>query len=1037
MLRSNQSTAQFRNEPQFARLFSEASEEGTMKPKSSACRIGYLLMPFVPLILLASCVAPISNKPPAAATPAFTPGGGISASSQTVTISDATIGATIHFTSDGSTPTASSPTYSGPNTVSVTETIQAIAVANGYTNSAVATATYTINIPVAATPTFSPSGGTFTAAQSITISDTTAGAMIYYSTNGTTPTTPYTGPIMVSNSENITAIAVASGYTNSAVASATYTINIPVAATPTFFPSGGTYTSAQSVTISDATPGAAIYYGLNGAAPSTLYIGPLKVSSSATVTAIAEASGYINSAPASTSFTINIPTAAAPTFSPPAGTFTAAQSVSIADTTPGATIYYGLSGAAPTTLYVGLITVSSTETITAIAVASGYTNSATASATYTINIPVTATPTFSPLAGTFTSAQSVTISDTTPGAAIYYGINGATPTTPYNGPINVSNTETVTAIAVAAGYTNSAVASSTYTINVPVVATPTFSLPTGIYVPMQAVIISDSTVNASIHFTTDGSTPTVSSFTYTGPFTVSSSETITAIAVASGYTNSTPSSATYTIYGVANLQTGTVYWGADGHRDKAGPYTSASLQQQIADLQKVFGTEPDTIFYRAWDDIVACGCESDITTLQTAGIIPIVGVITYPDDDPPCDGIASGWNNFISHPASGMTPEQTAYAWAYCTASQAVQAAPTNIYWYVGNTDDWAGSSPIAEECLSDGMAASDWNSPSVTSYPVYRGAMAGAIKAINDYNPSAKIIQGASGWTVGLSAALAADLENYVANGKSISLGWDYSSVHWATDVVAGTQYWTCNHPQYSGTMSFPDDFYDQPEGTAVDLYTLNYASGKPLFFDEFSSGDGNNSANDVAAGAASARLMENLLSHSIAAPTERGVVGGTYYELYQDASTAGSDRYLYYGVANIAPQGTAVIDWLASSQNASNQNPSTNTGPKFSLTGTTVTISSPGSTSNNTSTITVSPANGFTGSVAFTCEVWSSSPNAYVPATPSCSVSSATITGSTAVTGMLSVNTTAAPIGNYVVTVTGTGGGTTSDTTVNLRVN
>ena len=138
-----------------------------------------------------------------------------------MSISDATSGATIYYTTNGTTPTTSSTRYTGPITVSSTETLEAIAAATG-DPSAVASATYTIT-PTVSTPAFSPAAGTYTSAQSVTISDATSGATIYYTTNGTTPTTSstkYTGPITVSSTETLEAIAVATGDTNSAVASA-------------------------------------------------------------------------------------------------------------------------------------------------------------------------------------------------------------------------------------------------------------------------------------------------------------------------------------------------------------------------------------------------------------------------------------------------------------------------------------------------------------------------------------------------------------------------------------------------------------------------------------------------------------------------------------------------------------------------------------------------------------------------------------------------------------------------------------------------
>jgi hypothetical protein len=91
------------------------------------------------------------------APPTFSPGGGTYSGSVTVTISDATSGATIHYTTDGSTPTTSSAVYSGALTFTQTTTLKAMAAASGMTNSAVASATYTIQQPSLTSLTLNPS----------------------------------------------------------------------------------------------------------------------------------------------------------------------------------------------------------------------------------------------------------------------------------------------------------------------------------------------------------------------------------------------------------------------------------------------------------------------------------------------------------------------------------------------------------------------------------------------------------------------------------------------------------------------------------------------------------------------------------------------------------------------------------------------------------------------------------------------------------------------------------------------------------------
>ena len=152
---------------------------------------------------------------------------GRTTSRRSVTLSVATSGATIHYTTDGTTPTASSPVYGGPISVTRSTTIRAIAVASGMTDSAVASATYTLQ---AAAPTFNPPGGSYLLPQFVQLSSASPNVTIYYTTDGSTPTTSstrYTGSILVLRTTTIRAIAVASGWSQSAVASATYSMLLP------------------------------------------------------------------------------------------------------------------------------------------------------------------------------------------------------------------------------------------------------------------------------------------------------------------------------------------------------------------------------------------------------------------------------------------------------------------------------------------------------------------------------------------------------------------------------------------------------------------------------------------------------------------------------------------------------------------------------------------------------------------------------------------------------------------------------------------
>ena len=174
----------------------------------------------------------------------------------------------MYYTTDGSTPTTSSSNYTTTIPVTKNTTISAITTAYGYLNSPVSSGNFQIQGP---TPTFSPSAGTYYGTQNVTISDTTTGATIYYTTNNTIPSvssTPCSNPcsLTVSATSTIRAIASGGGYAGSNVAVSSYTIS---ASAPTFSPSAGTYYAPQTITISDATPGTTIYYTKNNTFPST------------------------------------------------------------------------------------------------------------------------------------------------------------------------------------------------------------------------------------------------------------------------------------------------------------------------------------------------------------------------------------------------------------------------------------------------------------------------------------------------------------------------------------------------------------------------------------------------------------------------------------------------------------------------------------------------------------------------------------------------------------------------------------------------
>ncbi|MFS0557943.1 MULTISPECIES: chitobiase/beta-hexosaminidase C-terminal domain-containing protein, partial [unclassified Brevibacillus] len=166
--------------------------------------------------------------PDQVAKPVADPSGRAVLSGTKVTLSTPTEGATIYYTTDGSTPSRSSVEYTGPIEVTSEITIKAIAVKEGMLDSEVMEEHYTILLPdQVAKPVADPSGGVVPSGTKVTLSSSTEGATVYYTTDGTAPTgssIKYTAPIEVTSEMVIKAIAVKAGMLDSEVMEEQYTI---------------------------------------------------------------------------------------------------------------------------------------------------------------------------------------------------------------------------------------------------------------------------------------------------------------------------------------------------------------------------------------------------------------------------------------------------------------------------------------------------------------------------------------------------------------------------------------------------------------------------------------------------------------------------------------------------------------------------------------------------------------------------------------------------------------------------------------------
>ena len=309
----------------------------------------------------------------------------------------------IYYTTDGRSPDTNSSFYSDSDPIMINNTMTVSAVAyisnsaGNLIKSDVKTATYEVSADLLKAPgiTGVTEGAVYNSDVTVNISNPNGEGTVYYTLDGTEPTTEYSNAISLSEAKSYTLKAIVkSGTKASTVVTVNFQIQKDSVSAPVFDPaSGKTFNNNASITITSNTVGALIYYTTDpgpGQEPTTLYSGaiPLTTKGSHTIKAVA-VKGDLKSSVETATYTLNLSTdtVETPVITPATGTFAAAQSVTIKCGTSGADIYYTTDGKDPTdssTKYTSPISVSKTTTVKAIAVKSGCEDSSVATATITI-----------------------------------------------------------------------------------------------------------------------------------------------------------------------------------------------------------------------------------------------------------------------------------------------------------------------------------------------------------------------------------------------------------------------------------------------------------------------------------------------------------------------------------------------------------------------------------------------------------------------------------------------------------------------------
>jgi Chitobiase/beta-hexosaminidase C-terminal domain/Legume lectin domain len=671
------------------------------------------------------------------------------------------------------------------------------------------------------------------------------------------------------------------------------------------------------------------------------------------------------------------PTAAPPVFTPNGGTFSASQSVQLSSTTSSAEIYYTLDGTTPTpssTLYTGPISISTDTTMNAITSAPGYLQSSVSSATFTFTNQ-TPPVTFTPAAGTYLTAQSVTIKDTDTSAKIYYTTDGSTPSassTLYTGPVQVTASETIKAIAIDPSLQNSNVGTSAYVIQnggTTINFGSGFSSPAGLTFNGSAKATNDTRLQL-----TDGGLNEAGSVFWNAPINIQAFTTNFEFQLSNAQGNGF----TFTIQNV-----GPTALGGD----------SAGLGYQ--DILKSVAVKFN--FYNYNNE------GSDSTGIYTNGQPPVL-----PTVDISSSGIQLGSDDSIQAQIVYDGANLTLNLLDLVTNDKFTMTQAINIPQVVAGNTAYVGFTG-GSGGLSSSQKLLTWTYATQALPPTF-APPAGPYNAVQNVTlksgtGDAVIYYTTDGSTpTGHSNKYASPIA--VATTETIS-AIAISPTLGTSNV--GTAAYTLTIPTFALSGSAINPI--APGGSATSNITITPSGG-------FTGSVALTCA--VSNGPAGATASPTCTVSQPAAISGTQAVTSTLTINSSATTTPGTYTANVTGTSGTLTQTTSVAITV-------------NTPPNFALTSTPVSIPSPGA--SGTSTITVTPSSGFTGSVALTCTV-SNGPTGATDS-PTCTVAQPVSISGSPVTSVLTINTKATTTpGTYTANVTGSTATLTQTTSVAITI-